>query len=159
MPQALLVFAALVGLSLAYKTFLDPIFPILESKEDRFADIAGSPGFYALWMLIAIVHGGFFEEMIFRGFTITKLEQVFGPESRWAMPAAILAQSIFFGALHAYYQGLGGAIATGLVGLAFGLLFWAFKRNLWPIIMAHAATGMLTMTARYVDSIIEAVDG
>lgn len=156
LPQALLVFGALIAISLAYKTYLDPVLPILPSKEDRFADIAGSPGFFALWIGIAIVHGGFFEEMIFRGFTITKLEQVFGPGSNWAMPLAILLQAVFFGVRHAYYQGLGGALATGLVGLAFGLLFWMFRRNLWPLILAHATTGVLTMTARYVDSLVEA---
>lgn len=155
LPQALLTFAVLIAVSLAYRTWIDPVLPIAASAEDRFADIDGSLGFYMLWLAIAVVHGGFFEEMIFRGFAITRLEQVFGPDSRWAMPAAILAQSVFFGVRHAYYQGWGGALATGLVGLAFGLLFWMFRRNLWPIIMAHAATGVLSMTARYLDSVLE----
>nr|WP_275297398.1 CPBP family intramembrane glutamic endopeptidase [Maricaulis parjimensis] len=143
----------MIGVSVAYKTWLNPILPIAPSLEDRFADIANSPGFLALWIGIAIIHGGFFEEMIYRGFTIMKLTEVMGGREGWRMPLAIVLQSAFFGVRHMYYQGVGGALATGLMGLGFGLMFWAFKRNLWPLIIAHASTGTLSMSVRYLDSI------
>ena len=52
-------------------------------------------------------------------------------------------------------SGIGGGVATALMGLAFGLLFWAFRRNLWPLIIAHAGTGVFAMTMRYVASVAE----
>ena len=153
LPQTILMLAVMIGISLAYKTWIDPVLPIAPSAEDRFADIANSPGFLALWIGIAIIHGGFFEEMIYRGFTILKLTEVMGGREGWRMPVAIILQAGFFGVRHMYYQGVGGGLATGLMGLGFGLIFWMYKRNLWPLILAHASTGTLSMTVRYLDSI------
>lgn len=153
LPQILLMLSVMVGVSVAYKVWINPLIPIAPSLEDRFADIAGSPGFLALWIAIAIIHGGFFEEMIYRGFTILKLTEVLGGREGWRMPLAIVLQASFFGVRHMYYQGLGGGLATGLMGLGFGLMFWLFRRNLWPLIIAHASTGTLAMSMRYLDSI------
>ena len=153
LPQAILMLAVMVATSLIFKTWIDPYLPIAASAEDRFADIANSPQFLALWIGIAIIHGGFFEEMIYRGFTILKLTEVMGGRDGWRMPLAIVLQAAFFGARHMYYQGIGGGLATGLMGLGFGLMFWLFRRNLWPLIIAHASTGTLSMTARYMESL------
>lgn len=153
LPQAVLMLAVMIGVSVAFKTWIDPILPIAASAEDRFADIANAPGFLMLWIGIAIIHGGFFEEMIYRAFTILKLTEVMGGREGWRMPLAIVLQAVFFGVRHMYYQGVGGGLATGLMGLGFGLMFWLFRRNLWPLIIAHASTGVLSMTVRYLDSI------
>jgi membrane protease YdiL (CAAX protease family) len=152
LPQALLMLSVMVAVSLAYKAWIAPFAPIEPSAEDRFADIAHSPAFLMLWIAIAIIHGGFFEEMIYRGFTILKLTEILGGDEGWRMPLAIVSQAVLFGVRHMYYQGIGGGLATGLMGLGFGLMFWLFRRNLWPLIIAHASTGILSMTARYLDS-------
>ncbi|WP_291845317.1 CPBP family intramembrane glutamic endopeptidase [Maricaulis sp.] len=151
--------AVMIGVSVAFRTWIAPILPIAVSAEDRFADIANSPGFLMLWIAIAIIHGGFFEEMIYRAFTILKLTEVMGGREGWRMPLAIVLQAVFFGVRHMYYQGVGGGLATGLMGLGFGLMFWLFRRNLWPLIIAHASTGVLSMTVRYPDSIEVAEPG
>ncbi|MEE2526589.1 type II CAAX endopeptidase family protein [Hyphobacterium sp. HN65] len=153
LPQTVLMLTVMVGVSLAYQTWLAPFLPVAPGAEDRFADIANSPAFLMLWIGIAIIHGGFFEEMIYRGFTILKLTEWLGGRDGWRMPLAIVLQAAIFGARHMYYQGLGGALATGIMGAGFGLMFWMFRRNLWPLIIAHASTGTLSMTMRYLDSI------
>ena len=153
LPKAVLMLCVMIAVSMAFKTWIDPIVPIEQSAEDRFADIAHSPGFLMLWIGIAIIHGGFFEEMIYRGFTILKVTEILGGGEGWRMPFAIVLQAAFFGVRHMYYQGIGGGLATGLMGLGFGLMFWLFRRDLWPLIIAHASTGTLSMTLRYLDSI------
>jgi membrane protease YdiL (CAAX protease family) len=153
LPQAILMVAVMIGVSLAFRIWVAPLLPIAPSAEDRFADIANSPAFLMLWVGIAIVHGGFFEEMIYRGFTILKLTELLGDRSGWRMPLAIVLQAAIFGFRHMYYQGIGGALATGAMGIGFGLMFWLFRRNLWPLIIAHAATGTFAMTMRYLASI------
>ncbi|CAN0277659.1 unnamed protein product, partial [Chrysoparadoxa australica] len=55
----------------------------------------------------------------------------------------------YFGYGHVYYQGLRGLIATGLIGLSLGILFLIYKRNLWPLVIAHAAVDCLGFTALY----------
>lgn len=47
------------------------------------------------------------------------------------------------------YQGLGGALMTGAVGVLFGVLYLVMKRNLWPLIIAHGIIDTLTLTQIY----------
>lgn len=153
LPQTALMLAVMVAVSVAFRVWLEPVLPIATGAENRFEDIANSRGFLALWIGIAIIHGGFFEEMIYRGFIILKLTEILGGRDHWRMPAAIALQAVFFGVRHMYYQGVGGGLATGLMGLGFGLVFWMYRQNLWPLIIAHASTGSLAMTVRYLDSL------
>ncbi|MGV6819170.1 MAG: CPBP family intramembrane glutamic endopeptidase [Parvularcula sp.] len=65
--------------------------------------------------------------------------------------AAIVTAGIIFGYGHFYYQGLGGWITTGMIGIAIGFLFLLYKRNLWPLIIAHAFVDSLGMTSMYLE--------
>ena len=72
---------------------------------------------------------GIVEEIIYRGFVIWYLGLV--------MPvwAAIVISSILFGLGHTY-QGVGGAIKTGFVGLLFGV-FYVLTGSIWLPIVGH----------------------
>jgi membrane protease YdiL (CAAX protease family) len=58
---------------------------------------------------------------------------------------------MIFGFGHFYYQGLSGWITTGMIGAVIGLLFLLYKRNLWPLIIAHAFVDALGMTSMYME--------
>jgi len=72
---------------------------------------------------------GIVEEIIYRGFVIWYLGLV--------MPvwAAVVFSSIIFGLGHSY-QGISGAIRTGLLGLAFGVLY-VLTGSIWLPILGH----------------------
>ena len=58
--------------------------------QSRFVDMAGNFPMFLMWVLIGWMVGGFFEEMIFRGFILGHLEKIFG-HFKWATALAVLA--------------------------------------------------------------------
>lgn len=116
----------------------------------RFGDLAGNLPATLWWIAIAWLIGGFAEEMIFRGFLLNRLEALLPRGARGTM-TAVLLQAVLFGAVHAYNRGLFGFIALGAVGLVLGVFYILFRRNLWPVILAHGLGNTLGFVARYFD--------
>ncbi len=90
------------------------------------------------WTLVA-----FGEELLFRGFLLTRLESMLGSGG-----AAVLAQALLFGAGHAYL-GARGALTAGAVGLAFGTVYLFAGRNLWPLVIAHGLIDSVSLVALF----------
>jgi len=78
----------------------------------------------------------FGEEAIYRGFLITRLEELFGG-NRKALASAVLVSSLVFGMAHLGW-GVAGMVQTTFMGLALAISFIVFKRNLWILVAAHA---------------------
>lgn len=115
----------------------------------RFGDLAGNTGLYLFWLAILWVAGPA-EELFFRGFMINTLRKALG---RGVLAAAlcVLLPALIFGAGHIYYQGLRGLFTTGLIGVTLGCLFLAYKRSVWPLMIAHAAVNSLVFTLQYLE--------
>jgi hypothetical protein len=79
---------------------------------------------------------------------INTLTDVYG-KSRIATVFSILIPALIFGAGHMYYMGVRGLVTTGMIGLVLGCLFLAYKRNLWPLMIAHASVNSLLFTLQY----------
>lgn len=114
----------------------------------RFGDLAGNLPATLWWIAIAWVIGGFAEEMIFRGFLLNRLEALLTRGARGTV-AAVFLQALVFGAAHAYNRGLFGLLALGAVGAVLGTFYVMFRRNLWPVILAHGLGNTLGFVARY----------
>jgi membrane protease YdiL (CAAX protease family) len=115
----------------------------------RFDFVKGNLVGYLTVMVLVWTHGSFFEELLFRAFVITKGEAVLGG-SRAASIAAVIMAAIFFGYRHYYYQGMHGAIITGLIGLLFGLIYiWIGRRNILPLAFAHGLANSIAQTSRF----------
>jgi hypothetical protein len=91
---------------------------------------------------------GFGEEMLFRGFLFTRLENLFG-RGRAGTLGAWLAQGALFGLPH-IYQGVGGTISTGLIGLVLGGLYLRSGRNLAASIVLHGTIDTVSLVGLYV---------
>ena len=116
---------------------------------ERFGAVAeGSLPHYLLWLAIAILAAGLGEEMFFRGYMINRLKDGLGDGIVMTIVSVILP-ALYFGYGHVYYQGLRGLIVTGLIGLVLGVLFILYKRNLWPLVIAHACVDCLVFTALF----------
>ena len=85
---------------------------------------------------------GFVEEMIFRGYLMNRLADLFGHKF-WGWTIALLLQAAIFGSAHAY-EGLDGMITVGIYGLLIGLLYFATNRNLWVCAITHALTDTIS---------------
>ena len=122
----------------------------IEGEVERWGDIAGNLRLYLLMLAISWISGGFAEEMFFRGFLITRLQTVFDGV-KFASGLAVLLPALLFGYVHVYYQGLHGFVNAGIVGLIFGTLFLLYKRNLWPLVLAHGFINSLGFTAEFME--------
>ena len=82
--------------------------------------ITESPLMLGLWIvLVAWLAAGFGEELLWRGFLLDRLMRLPGISGRiWL---AIVIQAVLFGLPH-LYQGWGGVIVTGSIGLLLGWL-------------------------------------
>lgn len=123
-----------------------------EGIEARWGDIEGNLQVYLLWLALGWISGGLFEELFFRAFMISRLQKAFsGLPAGLATGLAILLPALVFGYGHFYYQGLRGLFVTGMIGVVLGVLYLVYKRNLWPLILAHALVDSLAFTAMYLD--------
>ena len=106
------------------------------------------PGFlldlvFGVWIGAAIG-----EELILRGFLLSKFTTLFGG-GRLALVLAVLAQAIWFGAGHVS-QGVSGMIMAGAIGAVLGAFFLTRARSaLIPLIIAHGLINTMTQTINY----------
>jgi CAAX protease family protein len=152
-PQSLLVLVAFIAV-LAPLFLLGPALGLTFLEEvpagvnERWGDVQGNLKLYLLWMGIVWTSAAFGEEMFFRGFMITQLQRVFS-NLRLCNVLSVVIPALIFGYGHMYYQGLRGFVVTGLIGLAFGVMFLFFKRSLWPLILFHGVIDSLTFTSMF----------
>ena len=88
------------------------------------------------------------EEVVYRGFLITRLQTLFGGEGKIAVFSALILSSMIFGLAH-FEWGLTGIVQTAFMGAAFGIAFLLTKRRLWPLILAHAYMDTLLFVQLY----------
>ena len=60
---------------------------------------------------------------------------------------AVILQAVIFGFRHSYDLSE-RSITVGLIGLAMGVGYVAFGRNLWPLIIAHCLLNTISMFDR-----------
>lgn len=152
-PQAILVFVAVLTIVLLLTKGLEAIglhfmSETPEGETERWGDIEGNLQMYLILIALSWISAGFGEEMFFRGFVITRLQTAFNGV-KFASVYAVLLSALLFGYVHFYYQGLTGFVNAGVIGLIFGTSFLLYKRNLWPLILAHGFINSLGFTAAF----------
>lgn len=101
---------------------------------------------FIITTIAAWIIGGFYEEIIFRGFIQQTIENWFSNKHSFLF--AGLITSIIFGLYH-WQQGFSGIIAATFGGLFWTYLFNRFGRNLWYTIFSHAIFDTITLTLIY----------
>lgn len=81
---------------------------------------------------------GVTEEIVFRAYAITRLEELGWRRAAYLVPGAV------FTALH-LYQGLLALVLIGAVTVAFTWLY-RWKRSVWPVMVAHALFDAVQLT-------------
>ncbi len=113
--------------------------------------VTESPAMFALWIVgVAWLAAGTGEELLYRGFLMDRLSRLAGLRDK--MWLVIVIQAVLFGLPHAY-QGWGGVIVTGTVGLFLGWLRVRMNGNLWACVLAHAAVDTLAMSLAYAETL------
>jgi membrane protease YdiL (CAAX protease family) len=110
---------------------------ILDEKRELFEIVLDFP---AAWVVPFTIFVGIHEEVLFRGFLLTRIRAITNSNV-----AAILVTGAFFGLLH-FYQGGLGVCQTAAIGIALAALA-VYARTLWPAIFVHAAFDGMNMLA------------
>ncbi len=97
-----------------------------------------------MWTAVSIT-ARFCEEHLFRGYLLTQVNvwgRMLGAPRFFAAAFSVIATSALFGALH-LYQGVGGAIMIGFLGVFYAVLALRLG-NLRAVIVAHFLQDFVT---------------
>ncbi|MDR8392912.1 CPBP family intramembrane metalloprotease [Aliifodinibius sp. S!AR15-10] len=98
--------------------------------------------------LVAVfIVSSFGEEVIYRGFLITRISEMGSGSKSWTR-FAVFISAVIFGLIH-FEWGLMGIVQTGFMGLALGISFLLVKRNLWVLVLAHTYMDAILMVQMY----------
>jgi len=101
----------------------------------QFAPLEHNLPLLILWLTITWTVAAFAEELVYRGYLLNRVADLFGQgRAGWAI--GLIGSSALFGCGHAY-QGITGILETFLFGCLMAGLYLTGRRNLWLPIIAH----------------------
>jgi len=123
-------------------------FPNTQVDNSRFDILHGNLPNLILNVVAAWFTAAFLEELLWRGYLMNRLLDLQGKKTKLAWVVSLVGSAIIFGLGHTY-QGLGGVIRIAVIGLLFGASFLSARRNLWPVIIAHALLDTIGFVGDY----------
>jgi hypothetical protein len=140
-----------IGSILLFQVLQDQVWPKLapDTSNGNAANKLGElEGNWLLFLAIMpmVLLESFLEEVLDRGFLMNWIERLLS-STRLATAAAVVLQAMIFGFRHSYDLSE-RSITVGLIGLAMGMGYVAFERNLWPLIIAHCVLNTVSMVDR-----------
>lgn len=111
---------------------------IEDQMRDRMQFISAISEIKMAWVFPVAIFVGIYEEILFRGFILTRLTAL----TRLPL-AGVLLSSLLFGAVH-FTQGPMGMFQTACLGLVLSLAA-VRAQSLWPAILAHMAIDTISL--------------
>lgn len=139
--------ATWIGVTLLFRWLVVPYFELPPPDVSRFRSVRGDPALLATGLLYVWTFAAVGEEVLYRGFLMSRVAALLGgTRSAWGIAAA--SSALLFGLMH-FYQGPGGIIVTGAIGLAFALAYLRWSRELWIPVVAHGLIDTTSFVALY----------
>ena len=140
-----------IGVGVAYQ-FLDIVIiaPLLRQITgepldlSQFAPVRNNFTILVIYLVISWTLAAFGEEMVFRGYVLNRLTDLFG-HSKPGWILSLMVSTLLFGFAHGY-QGITGVLDTILAGMLLGALYLASQRNLWQPVIAHGVIDTVGFT-------------
>jgi membrane protease YdiL (CAAX protease family) len=146
------ILVAFVAMQTLVPLFVSLFIDLPAPDFSRHAAIAGDLSAAIAFALILPLTASIPEEIIYRGFLIGRLSDIFGRTTRGAW-MTVLVQAVIFGSIH-FQWGMGGMIMTFCMGIVWGTGYLWCGRNLWVVILAHSAGHILFVTQLYLTEAI-----
>ncbi|MGB3798238.1 MAG: CPBP family intramembrane glutamic endopeptidase [Lewinella sp.] len=108
-----------------------------EETRKKFRELGFLPanGGEYLHFLFLCLAAGVGEEIVYRGFMITYLQDLLDSTAPWAVVVTLLFPAVSFGLAH-YYQGAQAVVKIVAMALLFGFFYYQ-TGTLWPLILLH----------------------
>jgi len=140
--------SALVWAAFAHWLYLPLIQHFSPTNDPGDYDFVKNHLSYLIMTIVAAwVIGGFYEEIVFRGFIQTTIQQWFRKNKHSFWTAGVVT-SVLFGLYH-WQQGIYGVIFATLSGFLWTYLLKRYKGNLWYPIISHAIYDTIALTLIY----------
>lgn len=107
-------------------------------------------GLLFLTLIGVYIASSFGEEVIYRGFLITRFSEI-GKHTKAAIVIAVILSAVIFGLIH-YEWGPMGVVQTFFMGLVLGICYIKLKKRLWILVLAHAYMDTILMLQLYLAS-------
>jgi membrane protease YdiL (CAAX protease family) len=130
--------------------FMDKILPGEKIDLSAFDSVRGNIYNYIFILLVALLVGGFFEEVFFHGFIFTRFEKIF--RGKYSVIISFVLSNIIFGLYH-YHMGIKEIFLATIAGFAYHYLILKFNRNLWYGIFFHTFFDFIGLTQIYLGHI------
>lgn len=151
--QVLGVLIAFIAMQVLAPLLVSAFVTVPEPDLSRYESLAGNLNAAIAMALLLPFTASIPEEIIYRGFLIGRLSDLFG-RHRGAAVLAVCTQALLFGAVH-FQWGYGGMLVTVMMGLVWGAAYLLCDRNLWVVILAHSTGHVLGVLQLYLgESII-----
>lgn len=140
-----------VTIFIVFSVFIDPLLQNWLGEYDLSSidDIRGNFAGYIILMIVMWVFAAFGEELLFRGYYMKSLAELFGNNNKsWLLSALIT--STYFGVSHAY-QGLIGVVSVFLWSFVISMLFIKNKNNLLLLVLIHGIYDSIGITLIYLN--------
>lgn len=146
--QSLPVFLIAIGAFVAAAILMANIVGMPEQADMRKYDyLQGNLMLTILALGSVYFVSSFAEEVIYRGFLITRIAEL--AENRKLVTSfAVVFSSLIFGLVHSDW-GIAGMVQASCMGLALGTSYLIVKRNLWVTILAHAYMDTILILQMY----------
>ena len=145
--QVVAILAAFVAAQALAPLLVSWFIAMPEPDLSRYDSITGNLSAAITMALILPLTASIPEEVIYRGFLIGRLSDVFGTNKRGAS-ITVLVQALAFGSAH-FMWGVGGMIVTVMMGIVWGTAYLLCGRNLWIVILAHSTGHILFVIQLY----------
>lgn len=145
--QVTVILVAFIAMQTLAPMLISAFITVPEPDLSRYDAIAGNLSAAIAMALILPLTASIPEEIIYRGFLIGRLSDIFG-RSRGGASMTVLVQALVFGAIH-FQWGIGGMIMTVMMGIVWGAAYLLCGRNLWIVILAHSAGHILLVVQLY----------
>lgn len=110
--------------------------------------LSGNLTMTILALLSVYFVSSFAEEVIYRGFIITRIAEA-APGSVATRWLAVAVSSVVFGLVHSDW-GIAGMVQASFMGLALGVSYLVTQRNLWVNILAHGYMDTILVLQMYI---------
>lgn len=151
--QVVGILVAFIAVQYLAPLLVSSFISVPEPDLSRYGSISGNLSAAFAMALILPLTAAIPEEIIYRGFLIGRLSDIFGRNMGGAA-MTVLVQALVFGSIH-FMWGVGGMIVTVMMGLVWGTAYLLCDRNLWIVIFAHSAGHILLAIQLYLgESII-----
>ena len=145
--QVAAILAAFIAVQTLAQLLVSSFISVPEPDLSRYDSIAGNLSAAIIMALVLPLTASIPEEIIYRGFLMGRLSDVFGRSIGGAF-MTVFVQALVFGAIH-FQWGIGGMILTIMMGIVWGSAYLLCGRNLWIVILAHSAGHILLVIQLY----------